>query len=95
MAIETNVAVDLNVDTSMHDKHPSKCSRIQSKEIDRDPRSRKQICEFPINKQDEIQQAYLKEAPYQPKNIDCPYNDDNHRRRKSAPPCKKSWLRPC
>ena len=39
--------------------------------------------------------AYLKEAPYQPKNIDCPYNDDNHRRRKSAPPCKKSWLRPC
>ena len=60
MAIETNVAVDLNVDTSMHDKHPSKCSRIQSEEIDRVPGSRKQICEFPINKQDEIQQAYLK-----------------------------------
>ena len=27
---------------------------IQSEEIDRDPGSRKQICEFPINKQDEI-----------------------------------------
>ena len=36
MTIETNVTVDLNVDTSMHDEHPSKCSRIQSEEIDRD-----------------------------------------------------------
>ena len=60
MAIKTNVVVDLNVDTSMHDEHPFKCSRIQSEEIDRDPGSRKQICEFPINKQDEIQQAYPK-----------------------------------
>ena len=60
VAIETNVAVDLNVDTSMHDEHPSKCSRIQSEEIDRDLGSRKQIYEFLINKQDEIQQAYLK-----------------------------------
>ena len=57
MAIKTNVVVDLNVDTSMHDEHPSKCSRIQSEEIDRDLGSRKQICEFPINKQDEIQQS--------------------------------------
>ena len=48
---------------------------------DCDPGSRKQICEFPINKQDEIQRAYLKEGPYQPKNIDYPYNDDTHRRR--------------
>ena len=46
MVVETNVAVEINVDTSMPDKHPSKCSRIQSKEIDRDPGSRKQICEF-------------------------------------------------
>ena len=75
--------------------NPSKCSRIQFEEIDRDPGSHKQICEIPINKQDEIQQAYPKEAPYQPKNIDCSYNDDNHRHRKSAPPCKKSWLCPC
>ena len=36
VTIETNVTVDLNVDTSMHDEHPSKCSRIQSEEIDRD-----------------------------------------------------------
>ena len=60
VAIERNVAVDLNVDTSMHNEHPSKCSRIQSEEIDRDLGSRKQIYEFLINKQDEIQQAYLK-----------------------------------
>ena len=68
----------------MSDEHPSKCSRIQSEEIDYDLGSRKQICEFSINKHDEIRQAYLKEGPYQPKYIDCPYNDDNHRRRKSA-----------
>ena len=105
----TLVVVKINVDTSMPNEHPSKCSRIQSEEIDRDPGSLKQICEFPINKQDEIRRVYLKESPYQPKNIDCPYNDDNHRRRKSTshvknlgyapsskinPPCKKSWLRP-
>ena len=76
--IRTPVAVETNVDTSMPDEHPSKCSRIQSEEIDRDPRSRKQIYEFSINKQDEIRQAYLKEGPYQPKNIDYPYNDDTH-----------------
>ena len=50
------MAVETNVDTSMLDEYPdpSKCSRIQSEEIDRDLGSRKQICEFPINKQDEI-----------------------------------------
>ena len=54
--IMTHMAVETNVDTSMPDEHldPSKCSRIQFKEIDRDPGSHKQICEFPINKQDEI-----------------------------------------
>ena len=83
LEIRTPVTVETNVDTSMPDEHPdpSKCSRIQSKEIDRDQGSRKQICEFLINKQDEIQRAYLKEGPYQPKNIDYPYNDDTHRRR--------------
>ena len=54
MAVETNVTVEISVNTSMPDEHPSKCSRIQSKEIDHDLGSRKQICEFPINKQDEI-----------------------------------------
>ena len=48
------MAVEINVDISMPDEYSSKCSRIQSEEIDRDPGSHKQICEFPINKQDEI-----------------------------------------
>ena len=76
------MAVEANVDTSILDEHldPSKCSRIQFEEIDRDLGSRKQICEFSINKQDEIRRAYLKEGPYQPKNIDYPYNDDTHSR---------------
>ena len=69
------MAVETNVDNSMPDEHPdpSKCSRIQPEKIDRDPGSCKQICEFPINKQDEIQIVYLKESPYQPKNVDYPY----------------------
>ena len=94
--IRTLVAVEINVDTSILDEHPdpSKCSRIQSEKIDRDLGSHKQICEFPINKQDEIWRAYLKKGPYQPKNIDYPYNDDTHRHRfqpswfESAPPYK-------
>ena len=90
----TNVTIQINVDTSMPDEHPSKCSRIQSKEIDYDLGLRKQICEFSINKQDEIRRVYLKKYLYQPKYIDYPYNGDNHRRKKSAPLCKKSWLRP-
>ena len=69
MAVETNVAVEINVDTSMPDEQPSKCSRIQSEEIDRDPVSHKQIYEFHINKQDEIRRVYHKEGPYQPKYI--------------------------
>ena len=64
----------------MSDEHPSKCSRIQSEEIDYDLGSRKQICEFPIDKQDEIRRAYIEKGPYQPKNIDYPYNDNTHRR---------------
>ena len=37
--IRTPVTVETNVDTSMSDEHPdpSKCSKIQSEEIDRDP----------------------------------------------------------
>ena len=79
--IRTPVAIETNVDISMHDEHPSKCSRIQSEEIDHDSGSLKQIFGFPINKQDEIRRAYLKEGPYQPKNIDYPYNDDTHHHR--------------
>ena len=62
--IRTPVDVETDVDTSIHDEHPSKCSRIQFEEIDRDPGSRKQICEFFVNKQHEIWRAYLKEGPY-------------------------------
>ena len=62
MVVETNAAININVDTSMPNKHPSKCSRIQSEEIDRDPGSRKQICEFSINKQDESDEFISKEV---------------------------------
>ena len=43
-------------------KHPSKCSRIQSEDIDRDPGSRKQICEFPIKKQVESDELISKKV---------------------------------
>ena len=45
--IRTPVAIETNVNTSMPDEHPSKCPKLQFKEIDRDPGSRKQIYEFP------------------------------------------------
>ena len=48
--IRTPVAVETNVNTSMPDEHTSKCPKLQSEEIDRDPRTRKQICEFLVNK---------------------------------------------
>ena len=47
---KTPVAIEINVDTLMPDEHPSKCSRIQSEEMDCYPGSHTQICEFPINK---------------------------------------------
>ena len=45
--LRTSVAT--NVDTSMPNKHPSKCLRIESKWINRDPRSHKQIYEITVN----------------------------------------------
>ena len=57
--VRTPVAVETNVNISMPDEHTSKCPKLQYEEIDRDPGTRKQICEFPINKQDEIRRAYL------------------------------------
>ena len=77
--IRTPVAVETNINTSMPDEHPSKCPKLQSEEIDRDLGTRKQICEFPINKQDEIRRAYLVNGPYQPEDIVYPYNNDTHR----------------
>ena len=79
--IRTPVAVETDVNTSMPDEHPSKCPKLQFEATDRDLGSRKQICEFPINKQDEIRQAYLIEGSYQLVDIDYPNNDDTHRRR--------------
>ena len=78
--LRTPMAVETNIDTSMPNEHPSKCLRIQSEEIDHHLGSRKQICEFPINKQDDIRRAYFKEGPHQPKNIDYPYSNGTHRR---------------
>ena len=40
LEIRTHVAVETNVDSSMPDEHSSKCSRIQSEEIDCDLGSR-------------------------------------------------------
>ena len=71
--IRTLVVVETNVNTSMPNE--------QICERDRDPGTCKQICEFPINKQDEIRRAYLIEGLYQPKNIVYPYNDETYRRR--------------
>ena len=48
--IRTLVAVETNLNTSMPDEHPSKCPKLQFEEINRDPGSRKQIYEFPVNK---------------------------------------------
>ena len=59
----------------MPDEYSSKCLRIQSEEIDRDLGSRKQICEFLINKQDDIRRVYFKKGPYQLKNINYPYSN--------------------
>ena len=75
------MAVETNVDISMPDEYSSKYLRIQSEEIDRDLGSRKQICEFPINKQDEIRRVYFKKGPYHLKNINYPYSNDTHRHR--------------
>ena len=50
--IRTPLVVETNVNTSMLDEQICK-------EIDRDLGTRKQICEFPIDKQDKIRRVYL------------------------------------
>ena len=62
LVVETNLAIEINVDTSMPNEQPSKCSRIQSEEIDRDLGSCKQICKFPIKKQDESEKLISKKV---------------------------------
>ena len=75
-----------NIDTSIPEERPSKCPRIQPKEIDitsleRDPGLRPQICKFPINLQDEIRRAYIKAGPYQPV-LDYPFKESGNQRRR-------------
>ena len=76
LEIRTPMAVETNINTSMLDEHPSKCPKLQFEEIDYDPRSRKQICEFPIDKQDEIRRDYIEKGPYQPEDINFFYNSE-------------------
>ncbi|KAF2324619.1 hypothetical protein GH714_015679 [Hevea brasiliensis] len=69
------------------DAQPSKYKRIQLELMDitaleRDPTLHPLIWEFPINQRDEIQRAYLKAGPYQPKLVEYPFSgSDNHHRR--------------
>jgi hypothetical protein len=75
-----------NIDTPIPEERPSKCPRIQPKEInttslERDPGLCLQICEFPINQQDEIQRAYIKAGPYQPV-LDYPFKESGNQRRR-------------
>ena len=75
-----------NIDTSIPEECPSKCPRIQPKEIDTtslecDPGLCPQICEFPINQQDEIRRAYIKAGPYQPV-LDYPFKESGNQRRR-------------
>ena len=50
--IRTPIVLETNVNTSMLDEQICK-------EIDRDPGTCKQICEFSIDKQDKIRRVYL------------------------------------
>ncbi|KAJ1441691.1 Zinc finger, TTF-type [Sesbania bispinosa] len=85
----SNVTSTSNVppQPSKVDERTSKCRRIQPEEMDainveRDPRLRPMIWEFPLNQRDEVRRAYLKVGPYQSRNITYPFSGEgnNHRR---------------
>ncbi|KAL5825154.1 hypothetical protein ACOSQ3_021217 [Xanthoceras sorbifolium] len=71
------------------DEHrPSKSPRVEPKEVDnnkhslvRDPGLRQQICDYPINEQDEIRRAYIKAGPYQFQLSEYPFLKSKHPRR--------------
>jgi hypothetical protein len=71
---------------SMTEEQPSKVPKIQPEEmnatsLERDSGLRPQIREFPFNLQYEMQCAYLKAGPYQPKRKEYPNSrPKNHRR---------------
>ena len=86
---EVNTPLDkplaTNIDALVMDKRPSKCPRIQLEEIDAislepDHRLRLQICEFPINLQDEIRRAYIKAGPCQPMLSEFPFSGEGKNR---------------
>ncbi|KAL5781907.1 hypothetical protein ACOSP7_006936 [Xanthoceras sorbifolium] len=71
------------------DEHrPSKSPRVEPKEVNnkknslaRDPGLRQQICDYPINEQDEIRRAYIKAGPYQFQLSEYPFSKSKHLRR--------------
>ncbi|KAL5774680.1 hypothetical protein ACOSP7_012237 [Xanthoceras sorbifolium] len=71
------------------DEHrPSKSPRVEPEEVDnnknslvRDPGLRQQICDYPINEQDEIRRAYIKAGPYQFQLSEYPFSKSKHPRR--------------
>lgn len=80
-------ASEVSPQASKPDERPLKCRRIQPEEMDainieRDPGLRPMIWEFPLNQRDEIQRAYLKIGPYQPRNIEYPFSRDGNRNRR-------------
>ena len=78
-----------NVEASIPEYRPSKAPRIEFEAIDisslkRDPELHRQISDYPINHQDEIQRAYIKVGPYQHVPLEYPQYSDKHRRRSQA-----------
>ncbi|KAL5854184.1 hypothetical protein ACOSQ4_003986 [Xanthoceras sorbifolium] len=71
------------------DEHrPSKSPRVEPEEVDnnknslvRDPGLRQQICDYPINEQDEIRRAYIKAGSYQFQLSEYPFSKSKHSRR--------------
>ncbi|KAL5854183.1 hypothetical protein ACOSQ4_003985 [Xanthoceras sorbifolium] len=71
------------------DEHrPSKSPRVEPEEVDnnknslvRDSGLRQQICDYPINEQDEIRRAYIKAGPYQFQLSEYPFSKSKHPRR--------------
>ncbi|KAL5789875.1 hypothetical protein ACOSQ2_004763 [Xanthoceras sorbifolium] len=71
------------------DEHrPSKSPKVEPKEVDNNKNSlvrdlglRQQICDYPINEQDEIRRAYIKAGPYQFQLSEYPFSKSKHPRR--------------
>jgi hypothetical protein len=84
---EVNTPLDThfatNINATMNDARPTICLRIQPQTMDTtslesDPKLHPQICEFPTNLIGEIQRAYIKVGPYQPKFLEYPFLEVNN-----------------